>query len=108
MKTPPQIETTPVESVTILSISPTPEDHISLHAIVKKSDWSVYGKSKWAIHPMLTLDAALPVVKTHRIPIVVSECDLSPGTWRDLLEELFTLPHPPALIVTSRLADESL
>ncbi len=31
-----------------------------------------------------------------------------PGNWRDLLERLDGLAEPPALVVTSRLADDSL
>jgi DNA-binding response OmpR family regulator len=39
---------------------------------------------------------------------VVTERDLAPGSWRDILENVLLLPDPPFLIVTSRLADEYL
>jgi len=33
---------------------------------------------------------------------------LHPVTWRELLDRTRRLPHPPLVIVTSRLADEQL
>jgi FixJ family two-component response regulator len=33
---------------------------------------------------------------------------LSPGSWKDVLDQVTILPDPPSLIVTSRLADERL
>src|SRR5437879_13527281 len=42
------------------------------------------------------------------IPIVVCECDVFPGRWKKILEQIAPLRNPPLLIVTSRLADEHL
>lgn len=42
----------------------------------------------------------------HRV--LICDSDLTDGSWRDLLNELATMPNPPKLIVTSRLADEQL
>ena len=42
------------------------------------------------------------------MPVVICERDLPFGSWKDLLQEIQTLPDPPLLIVTSRLADEGL
>jgi DNA-binding response OmpR family regulator len=39
---------------------------------------------------------------------VVTERDLTPGSWTAILENVLLLPDPPFLIVTSRLADEYL
>ncbi len=39
---------------------------------------------------------------------MMSDADLSDGTWRDLLHETSRLQDAPNLIVTSRLADERL
>jgi DNA-binding response OmpR family regulator len=52
--------------------------------------------------------AALAALRKVRVPVVVCESDLQPGTWKEVLEELRTLPDPPLLIVTSRIADERL
>jgi DNA-binding response OmpR family regulator len=40
--------------------------------------------------------------------VVVCESDLRPGTWKEVLEQLRTLPDPPFLIVTSKFADDRL
>jgi FixJ family two-component response regulator len=39
---------------------------------------------------------------------VICECDLEPGNWKDVLDEVLALPQPPCVIVTSRLADDYL
>jgi DNA-binding response OmpR family regulator len=51
------------------------------------------------------IEAALQVIKENRLPIVL--CDDACG-WREMLEDLKTLPDPPFLIVTSVLADDRL
>ena len=53
------------------------------------------------------LEASL-LWREHRVAVVVSDSDLSDGTWKDLLTDLRTAPNPPRLIVTSDLADERL
>jgi len=40
--------------------------------------------------------------------VVISERDLLPGTWREILQHTLLLPVPPLLIVTSRFADDWL
>jgi len=50
----------------------------------------------------------MTVLQGNRIPIVLCERDLLPGTWKDMLIESALLPDPPLLIVTSRLADDYL
>lgn len=100
--------TAPAETVTVLSISANEKDHVFLETVFDRSESSVSVKSKWAIHPARTLQSALPVLRNNRIPIVVSERDLFPGSWKDVLAAISTLPDPPLLIVTSRLADEYL
>src|SRR5712692_1767667 len=57
---------------------------------------------------ILTLASALTILREVSIPIVVCECDLAPGTWKELLAQLALLPNSPFLIVTSLLADEHL
>ena len=45
----------------------------------------------------------------HSLPrVVVCERDLSDGSWKDVLEIAESLPCPPPVIVTSRLADDYL
>jgi len=48
------------------------------------------------------------LLQQNSVRVVISERDLSDGTWRDLLESMAGLKDPPALIVASRLADDNL
>jgi DNA-binding NtrC family response regulator len=48
----------------------------------------------------------MAVLQQTRIPILLSDSDLTPGSWRDLLAETATLPDPPLVIVSSRIVDE--
>ena len=108
MRRPPSIEMVPASPVTVLSVSPVQDDHISLKAIFDRSGWTLYTDSRWALQSTMDLESALVYLRENRISLVVTECDLAPGSWRDLLAETFALSDPPLLIVTSRLADECL
>ena len=55
-----------------------------------------------------SVEWATKMLKRDQIRIAICERDLQPGTWKDLLEQMATMPHSPLMIVTSRLADESL
>jgi CheY-like chemotaxis protein len=94
--------------VTLLSVGPIEEDHDSLEGILKCSQCDVAPTCEWRVNACRTLASALTALRKLRVPVVVCESDLQPGTWKEVLEELRTLPDPPFLIVTSRLADERL
>jgi DNA-binding NtrC family response regulator len=98
-------ETAPSRDVTILSVSPIEEDHVSLEAIFGQSEWAAYTSCQWKLHSSSTISSAVEVMGQKRIPIVICEGNLLPGTWRDMLERIGHLSQPPFLIVTSRLAD---
>ena len=92
--------TSPAEKLTILSVSPHEEDHLSLRSIVRHSQWMLFKATD--------LPSAQGLLQEHQIAVVFCECDLTPGTWIDLLEHVNALPSAPSLIVTSRLADDRL
>jgi FixJ family two-component response regulator len=48
------------------------------------------------------------VLEEHRIPLLICERDLRPGTWRELLALVSRFPNPPYMIVACRQADEEL
>jgi len=108
IKKPPRIETHDAESVVVLSISPTEEDHTALKRILGRPESTASAESKWTIYPAISLESALQVLQGNPIAIVLSERDLVPGTWKDVLAETLNLSDPPLLIVASRLADEHL
>jgi len=101
MRMHPGIEPTSSETITFLSISPMGDDHTSVRAIV--------GHSRWAL---LTADdlftARALLLQRHDVSVILCEDDLKPGSWTDILKHTQSMPHPPSLIVTSRLADDRL
>jgi len=96
---PPEIETRNT-TIPVLSVSPTQDDHDSLERLL-------HGL-KWKIHKTLSLSSAVALLQKVRIPLVVCERELKPGTWRDMLDHLTLLPQLPSLIVTFRFADDYL
>ena len=108
MKKPLQMAGTPAEKMTVLSVSPIDGDHTSLKRIFDLPEWAACMDSKPLLRSALTFESAMPWLRENRIPVVLSERDLVPGTWIDVLSEIVMLPNPPLLVVTSRLADESL
>jgi len=100
MKTQPGITTKKTEFLTVLSVSPLEEDHLSLQAIAGRLEWKLVNADR--------VPLALALLQSHDVSVVVCERDLKPGTWVDMLEHIQPMPDPPSLIVTSRLADERL
>ena len=100
MRHQPGIAANRTESVAILFLSPLEDDPASLQGIVGHSGCKMFSANH--------LVAALDILQQHDISVVLCERDLMPGTWLDLLHHLTQLPHPPSLIVTSRLANDRL
>lgn len=84
----------------VLLISPPDEDHNRYRQILDGFDWAVRGVS--------TCREAMAVMSENQTDVVICEQDLPDGNWKDVLKALTALSYPPALIVTSRLADELL
>jgi len=100
MRKEPAIETTSPATLTVRAVSPHQEDHLSLEAII--------GHSRWTLLKADKLPSAWALLQAHDIPVVLCESDLKPGTWIDMLKDIQGMPTAPALIVTSRLADDYL
>ena len=86
-------ETAPKCGVTILSVSPMEEDHVSLEAIFSRSEWAAYTSCQWKLHSSYDALFGSRVLGQKRIPIVICEGNLLPGTWKDMLERLGRLPQ---------------
>lgn len=108
LRRPPGIETESAGTAAVLLISPIGEDHEALIRILSRTESPARAEGKWTIYPARTLASALQLMRENPVAIVLSECDLFPGTWKDVLAELSKLFDPPMLIVASRLADEYL
>jgi DNA-binding NtrC family response regulator len=99
-RTPSTFATSPTGILTVLSVSPLDADHLSLQTII--------GDSRCILYKARDLVSALVLLQQHDIAVVLSERDLWPGSYIDVLEYLNDLPNTPSLIVASRLADERL
>jgi len=100
MRQPIAPETDLHNTVTVLSVTPYEEDHLWLQDIVSHSKWKLHGADR--------LESALAVLHEHKIGVVLSERDLPPHSWTDMLHAVHHFQDAPAVIVASRLADERL
>src|SRR5947208_9121743 len=87
-------------TVTILSVTPYEEDQFWLQNIISHSRWRLYRAD--------CLKSALTVLHEHEVGVVLSEKDLPPYSWTDILYIINHVQGAPAFILTSRLADEQL
>ena len=94
--------------ISALVISPITEDHPTLQGILQRREQIKTGNQTLTIRFRSTLAAAVYALKECQFDVVVCERDLSPGSWKEVLEEIFNLPDPPPLIVISQLADARL
>jgi DNA-binding response OmpR family regulator len=83
----------------ILSVSPSEEDHAVLSRALNDICEVV------TTH---TCQEAAEFLCRENVPAIFCERDLPDGSWKYLLSYVGELKDPPALIVTSRLADEHL
>lgn len=81
-------------------ISPLESDNSSLRRVLDGSHSTIY----W----FPTCKAALAFLREHPLGVVISNVQLPDGCWKDLLDALSRLAHPPNLIVSSHFADERL
>jgi DNA-binding response OmpR family regulator len=92
--------------VPVLSISPVEEDHFALQEILKRLQLDP--SRTFSVNACATLASGLAALRKCQFQVVLCEQDLTPGSWKDVLDQVTILPDPPSLIVTSRLADERL
>ncbi len=90
----------PERVVTVLAISPVPDDHTFLRNIFSHSNWQLDNVRTW--------QEALERLGRHRTPVVICETELPDASWQDVLAGLSRMAEPPVLVVSSRLADERL
>jgi DNA-binding response OmpR family regulator len=83
-----------------LLVSAVDEDHEFLGRVFLQQGWMLF-KTR-------TIESALVLLNHNPVPVVITERDVPPGNWKDLLTAIHLLPDAPLLIVTDRLADEYL
>ena len=88
------------ENISILIATPHPEDLNSLRQILHHRDG--------CLSLCTSVGDAAERAATLQPAILICERDLPDGTWKDVLDRLQSIVHPPLLLVVSRHADESL
>jgi DNA-binding NtrC family response regulator len=83
-----------------LAISPSVEDLLFLKSRFKEAHWKLYMAG--------TQRDALAELSDKRLPVILSECQLPDGNWKDVLSRLKPMLERPRLIVFSRHADDRL
>lgn len=86
--------------VQIVLISPDDSDGLSLQRMFDGSQATV----TW----FRTRENALAHLRENPFGVVVVNADVADGCWQDVLEALSHFDHPPYLIVSSRVVDESV
>ena len=94
------IPTQAPENITILVVSPHPEDVSCLRHILHHRDWH--------INLCTTMADAAQQLATQTPSVIICERDLPDGNWKDLLQQTHAVAHAPLLLVVSRHADENL
>ena len=94
--------------VTVLSLEPNPPDAAALREILAIPEGSFCPEWNWTLQAARTPAAAMATIRTMPVHVVVCGCDSQPDAWKEILRQFQSLPKPPLLIVTSRLADDYL
>ena len=87
-------------SAAILAISPAEDDHLSLQRLFSQTSWRLYQARNYR--------EALASLEKNQVSVIITECNVPPYNWRDLLVHLAREVHPPRLIVATWLADDRL
>ena len=98
----------PPGTISVLSLSPSANDHAVLGRTFRDSSLTLYPNCRLTLRPSPTLASTLALLRTHRIPIVLCDYDAYPEAWREILRACKLLPAPPCVIATSRLAGDRL
>lgn len=87
-------------AATILVISPNEADQEFFRSVFQFPFWKAYNVG--------TYREALKWLTRDRMNVIVCDCQLPDGSWKDILSQTQVLPDPPCVIVTSLLPDDLL
>lgn len=68
----------------------------------------IFRDSHWELDFVPTCEEAIGFIGRKAASVVISECNLPDGTWKDVLDGLTRSPNPPLLIVAAHAADDRL
>jgi DNA-binding response OmpR family regulator len=83
-----------------LAISPFEEDLSFFQRL--------FDDAGWKLLTARTRRQAVAELSRSRIAVVICECHLIDGNWKDVLSRLASILNPPRLIVVSRRSDDEL
>lgn len=69
---------------------------------------NILGHSAWSLLIAKDIASANEILGQHQVHVLLSDLEMTDGTWKDLLEDITKLPEPPQLIVTAFEADNRL
>jgi DNA-binding NtrC family response regulator len=95
-----ETDTSDANEITSLAISQNERDLAFLEYMFDDANWTLY-KSRTYREAMLQLNR-------DRVSIIICECQLPDGGWKDVLSHLAPWSDRPRLIVISNHADEHL
>ena len=90
----------PRSRTSLLAVSSAREEHRFLE--------QTFRGTCWKLHEAESYGAALMTLCRERIRVVICQCSLPDGDWRDVLGQTAILPDAPRLIVTSPEPDDRL
>ena len=67
-----------------------------------------FREAGWRLHEARDRKGALDCLERQPVQVVVTNAHLPKWPWKKALLDLRRMPHPPQLVVTSRLADDSM
>uniref|UniRef100_Q023H3 Response regulator receiver protein n=1 Tax=Solibacter usitatus (strain Ellin6076) TaxID=234267 RepID=Q023H3_SOLUE len=88
------------QEIRILSVSSTEDDHAAIFRILDELPF--------AVTPARSCREAAGALAHGHFGIILCASDLPDGSWLEILNQISGAREKPLLIVTSRLADESL
>lgn len=83
-----------------LLISPFEQDHEILHSLFREQGWRLYATD--------SLRSGLTLLRRRAASVVITEQNLSTGSWKDVLKAVCLMPRPPLVVVSSIHADDYL
>jgi len=88
------------ERISALLVGEYENDRMFLHGIFRDAGWRLWEAPD--------RPRALDCLNRHPVQVVISETEGPRWHWKRVLHDLGELARPPQLIVTSRVADDSL
>jgi DNA-binding NtrC family response regulator len=68
----------------------------------------IFRDTNWQLREALGYRDTLAILCADRMPVIICECCMPDGTWKDIMGQIVILPNAPRLIVAARERDDRL